>query len=357
MAWTYWPLTTGGMTAKGLQDVAVWQELQTAFDQRAGAAGIASVTVPGANAGERIYRALDIYNMQLKARAIALAFIDHTDNGGDWHGDVLGAFAPNYTWNSGANGILGPTRANVGDGSLPTRIHGAAEPWTTVYGWNQMHDLAGIYSESGVAKLVPLWNEIYRVLDWCRWTRKTYSYGAGSPWRGDQISATGVGGTKAAAYADMLANWDGLWDAPSSDLWYASRWAIVSTDWWCQGTNDRVNLCVENAALPALGIQRSCDYYMLGQDPVTYGNFDWDDDGLGYLPSVCNNVTTAAEAGTTELWSDYIGNFPTAQDIPNDPIPPASIRTRGWMLYGLDGSWRIGGVIKWDGLNGFTSVS
>lgn len=225
MAWTYFPLTIGGLGAKGLQDHLIWAEFEDAINERREAVGdIPNFVVKGAVAGDRLWNHADVEDVQAEIERLALLYVDHQDNAGDWTGTDLADIAPSYTWGDETIHDL----CLLGDIGVPgnrdwTRKLGSApDSIVTAYGRMQQNDYAAIIKESGSHVLVPYLNEMYRALDLMRWTTQ------GVSWRNTDIEIVGAQAFDVASHAvDSNVDFDAVWT--DLDLLWA-------TDTWNSGT-------------------------------------------------------------------------------------------------------------------------
>ena len=358
MAWQYFPITMSNLPAKGLQAKEIWQELEDAVNERDLAIGGTGLfDVSGNTIEDELFSSTDLVDLQNKVRILALTFVDHTDNAGNWHGTALAEnVGPNWTFGSGAHNILSSANANVGDGTNWTRKFGEVGNIQTAFGTVVGGDYAAIIQEGATYKVVEYLNELYRVLDLLRWTRSTSN---GVIENNDFISLNGNSyPTADEAWSWLVTNWPGIFinDGSSRDLMRFVNVNVATPPGLYNAHAGNVR-GKYRLIIPTDAFAHSVDVYAEGGKLISISDFDiWDDDGIGLLSGGVQS-RVFADVGpiiSTSHLTDFLGDIATLQDRPADPAPPTDTQIRGWRLIGINASVLI---IKWDVVGGFSKVT
>lgn len=387
MAWTYFPLSVATLPAKGLQEWGIWQELIDAVSERKRTVGGGVFANPFTDvtaSGTAVAQAVALANIQsgVENLVLANAFINHLDNGGNWHGiagqqgSAPAALGPKWTLGTGTHNIFLPQYANVGNSTNWTRRAGSdPDALSTLYGRVTAGDVHGLYREGGIDKIAEYLNEIYRVLDLLRWTKKIETSSIlPLPIQNDPIEEiyTEPGAqfvSPLAAYNDLVARWPGVFVpnthqpptppiGTSTFLWVKHTVQVQ----WVSGPPDKFRAygrntrCRVSITIPTTAFAHSIDLYGqtpsndLGDDPRV-DEFDFD--GLGYEQDKVSLVQTIPENYNNPDHSTFIGSDASVQDQPaTDPSASGDrLRVRGYTLRDAVA------IIKWDGPSGFTKVS
>ena len=345
------------LPAKGLQAKEIWQELEDAINERDLAVGGAGdFVISGINAGERLFKATDLIAIQNKVTALAALFINHIINGGDYHGELDYSIGiPGGWWPD----ILLPAYANVGDGTAFTRKFGEAGAIQTAYGNINTGDFVVIINEGGTNKIVEYLNELYRILDLCRWTFGSPSgftdgeYGEGI---GETFGSYDPTGAWAATVADFSV-------IPSS-LGYLFRYSVLEYDTDPPPERNTGNALSGTGRLTLSGIAthvaHSLDWYIYVEQWPPDSWIDYTFDGDGIVIEGWNKIEITATNQNAQNQTAIIGDS-SIQDNPGNPPhvpwPEQSATKKGWQMLSVEFGIAAYAIIKWDVAGGFSKVS
>lgn len=409
MGWVNFPLPETG-PVENFTEPLIYQELVAAINEKDIAVHDDSYGKYGynnklADPSEHWFSATNIARVQAKIESLATdqfrppgykggeyaSFINHTDSGGNWEGEIgWSEFAPRWEWGGGGdNDITKAEYANVGNGNEDWTRRTGTDGSGVAYGHAETGDMGTHYNDSGTVKVAPYLNEMYRVLNQLRWTKQGstiwINYHTGEPdapkiyasyqtdWfysdRGFHIDD---------CWDDMVANWEPVWKSEPTvvvNIIDPARWAYMErADTSGAHINPRWRAtaqAVRNKYMLFLNkhFAHDVDWYFAGNDffgpffptEVIYNSEGYFED----LDEIFIKETRTNSKNSVELTNWIVNDNslpprppnPPGNDYPGPPGTPGSSYLKGWEVTVFLGPYSlVEGVVKWDIDGGFRKI-
>ncbi len=343
------------------------------------------------------FRASNIASFQDRIEARAVDFVDHTDLSGDWSGVSNSSdIAPAWVFGgAGLNDITSPAHADIGKES-GTWSRSFKKPGESGSG-SQGRDIAlSVVSDMrlsddqvddsgrdialsvvsdlrfdqsfsvevetfGQAEDCDMagydWiNEMFRIIDFMRWSRSTGQYKEDTgAFTVVTDAVPSIHPTYDAAFAALVTSHPGAFDTVDDDA-LPRRTSTVNRDsggsFGAAGNNARNKLKSNETYID--DIKKQNDFY--GYAART-GIDEFDDDSLGLIQDKWNLLFTILDNFDTTVISEFFGDDGTLQNKPTDPgLGLSDSVTRGWGM-ASQGSVDVIVVDRWDVLLGFVKAT